>query len=202
MRATPVPTNWITSHLFQFARSHLFQFVSFVRQLIRVSPSTDTAILLTELGHLSLEQRWLQACIRFWNALVALPVDDLFGDVMYDSLQEAGTPGPRNAGFAKGVRDQCALLGFSLLPDRRGLLPDRRGLLPICLETVLQLSRLQLQSEAAKVDVCPRTCPTKGAACCKYTRWFRRTPLQCERPVHELRSLPILAKFFSCCASA
>ncbi len=77
--------------------------------------------------------------------------------------QEAGTPGPRNAGFVKGVRDQCALLGFSLLADRRGLLP-------ICLETVLQLSRLQLQSEAVNVNVCPRTCPTKGAACCKYTR--------------------------------
>ncbi len=43
---------------------------------------------------------------------LALPVDDLFRDVLYDGLQEAGTPGPRNAGFAKGVRDQCAMLGF------------------------------------------------------------------------------------------
>ncbi len=82
-------------------------------------------------------------------------MDDLFCDVLYDSLQEAGTPGPRNAGFAKGVRDQCALLGFSLLDDR----PE---LLCICLEKVLPLSRLQLQSEAVNVDVCPRTCPTKG----------------------------------------
>ena len=32
--------------------------------------------LLAELGHLSQEQRWLQACIQFWNALVALPVDE------------------------------------------------------------------------------------------------------------------------------
>ncbi len=139
-----------------------------LRQLIiniRVSPAQkQPAILLAELGHLSLRQRWLQACIQVWNVLVALPVDDLFRDVLYDSSQEAGTSGPHNAGFAKGVRDQCALFGFSLL------LADRSGLLPICLETVLQLSRLQLQSEAVNVDVCPRTCRTKGAACCKYTR--------------------------------
>ena len=151
----------------------------FLRQLIRVSPSTETAILLAELGHLSLQQRWLQASIRFWNALIALPVDDLFRDVLYDSLQDATSPGPRNAGFAKGVRDQCALLGFSLTADQPRLLP-------ICLETVMGLSRSQLQSEAVNVDVCPRTCPTEGAACCKYTRWFRRTSLQCARPVHEL----------------
>ena len=68
----------------------------FLRQLIRVSPSTETTILLAELGHLSLQQRWLQASIRFWNALVALPVDDLFRDVLYDSLQDARSPGPRN----------------------------------------------------------------------------------------------------------
>ncbi len=83
-----------------------------LHQLIRVSPSTNTAILLGYLGHLSLQQRWLQACIRFRNALVALHVDDLFRDALYDSLHEAGTPGPRNAGFAKGVHDRCALLGW------------------------------------------------------------------------------------------
>ena len=60
----------------------------FLRQLIRVSPSTETTCLLAELGHLSLQQRWLQTCIRFWNALVALPMDDLFRDVLYDSLQD------------------------------------------------------------------------------------------------------------------
>ena len=79
---------------------------------------------------------------------------------------------PRNAGFVKGVRDQFALLYFSLAADQPRLLP-------ICLETVMGLSRLQLQSEAVNVDVCPRTCPTEGDACCKYTRWFCRTSLQC-----------------------
>ena len=69
----------------------------FLRQLRHVSPSRDAANLLAELGHLSLQQRWLQACIRFWNALVAVLVDDLFCDVLYNGLQEAGTPGPQNA---------------------------------------------------------------------------------------------------------
>ncbi len=82
------------------------KYSKFPRQLIRVSPSTDTAILLAEHGHLSLQQRWLQTCIRFWNVLFALPVGDLFRDVVYDSLQEARTPGPRNAEFAKCVHNQ------------------------------------------------------------------------------------------------
>ena len=69
--------------------------------------------------------------------MVALPVDYLFRDVWCDRLQEAGTPGPRNAGFVEGGRDQCALLGFSLVADQPRLPP-------ICLETVVGLSRLQL----------------------------------------------------------
>lgn len=41
-------------------------------------------------------------------------MDELFRDLLYGSLHEAGAPGPRNTGFAKGVLDQCALVGFSL----------------------------------------------------------------------------------------
>ena len=72
----------------------------------------------------------------------------------------------------------------------RCLAADQPRLLPICLETVTGLSRLQLQSKAVNVDVCPGSCPTEGAACCKYTRWFRRTSLQCAHPVHELPASP------------
>lgn len=36
----------------------------------------------------------LQASIRFWNQVVALPAWDLHRDLMFDSLQEAVTPGP------------------------------------------------------------------------------------------------------------
>ena len=112
-------------------------------------------------------------------------MDDLFREYsLYGSLQDAGTPGPRNAGFVKGVRDQCALLGFSLAADQPRLLP-------VCLETVMGISRLQLQSEAVNVDVYPRTCPTEGAACCKHTRWLRRTLLDTVyAPVHELPASP------------
>ena len=156
----------------------------FLRQLIRVSPSTETTILLAELGHLSLQQRWLHASIRFWNALVALPVDDLFRDALYDSLQDARSPGPRNAGCVKGVRDQCALLGFSLTADQPRLLPG-------CLETVMgslghNCSRRRSMWTSAHALVRRM----EGAACCKYTRWFRRISLQCARPVHELPANP------------
>ena len=103
----------------------------------------------------------------------------------------------RNAGLVKGVCDQCALLCFSLDADQPRLLP-------ICLETVMRLSRLQLQSEPVNVDVCSRTCPTEGAACCKYTDWFRRTLLQCACPVHELpanprKALQLLRFRLGCC---
>ncbi len=81
----------------------------------------------------------------YWNALIALPVDDPFCDVFY-SLQEAVTPGPRKASFAKGERYQCVLLCS-------GIVVDQAGLLPICLEAVMKLSWLQLQSEAVDVDV-------------------------------------------------
>ena len=74
-----------------------------------------------------------------------------------NSLQDARTPGPRDAGFVKGVRDQCALLGFSLAADQPRLLP-------ICLERDCDgPTRLQLQSEAVNnVDVFPRTCMSDG----------------------------------------
>lgn len=67
--------------------------------------------------------------------------------------QEAGTAGSCDTEFAKGVRDQCALLGFSLVADYSGLLL-------ICLETVMELSRLQLQSETVSVDFRLRIYPT------------------------------------------
>ena len=51
------------------------------------------------------------------------------------------------------------------------------------------------------MDVCPRICPTRGAACCKYSRWFCRTLLQSERPVHELPANPrkVLHKLLRFC---
>ena len=67
-----------------------------LRQLLRISPSTNVAVVWSEIGFLSLQQQWLQAFIRFWNQVVMLPMGDLYRDLMFDSLQEAVTHVPLN----------------------------------------------------------------------------------------------------------
>ncbi len=74
-----------------------------LRQLLRISPSVNMAVILSDTGFLSLQQQRLQASIRFWNQAVALPAGDLYRDLMFDSLQEADMPGPFNTGFVKGL---------------------------------------------------------------------------------------------------
>ncbi len=43
---------------------------------------------MLELWDMSLQDRWLQCCIRFWNRILSLPVDDLYRDVLSDSAQQ------------------------------------------------------------------------------------------------------------------
>ena len=49
-------------------------------------PANPTKIILLELGGLSLEGRWQQGALHFWNRLVAHPEDDLYQDVLFDSV--------------------------------------------------------------------------------------------------------------------
>jgi hypothetical protein len=148
-----------------------------LRQLLRISPSVNMAVILSEIGFLSLQQQWLQASIRFWNQVVALPAGDLYRDLMFDSLQEAVMPGPLNKGFVKGLHEQCAQLGFPLTD---------LGLLPVSLKMIMHLSQLQRRIEFDDVDTCPRTCPSAGAMVCTYRRWFLRDPGQGGRPFLQL----------------
>ena len=85
-----------------------------------------------ELGRLSLPDRWLQSCIRFRNQLVALPADDLYRDVLFDSAS-AGI------GFAKHMQQACDAPGSAL----------NRYILPGGLVGVLQLPCWTLYSCAA-----------------------------------------------------
>ena len=48
-----------------------------LRQMLRISPCTNMAVVWSEIGFLSLQQQCLQASIRFWNQVVVLPVGDL-----------------------------------------------------------------------------------------------------------------------------
>ena len=115
------------------------------RQLLRISPSTGTAVFWSEIGFLSLQQQWLQASIRFWNQVVVLPVGELYRDLMFDSLQEAVTHGPLNKGFVKGLTEQCALIGFSLVD---------LGLLHVNFKVIMNLSQLQQRAGMDHVDTC------------------------------------------------
>ena len=148
-----------------------------LRQLLRISPSTNMAVVWSEIGVLSLQQQWLQASIRFWNQVVVLPMGDLYRDLMFDSLQEAVTHGPLNKGFVKGLTEQCAQIGFSLAD---------LGLLPVNLKMIMNLSQLQQRAGMDDVDTCPRTCPSAGAMVCTYRRWFLREPGQGGRPFFQL----------------
>ena len=146
-------------------------------QLLRISPSTDMAVVWSEISFLSLQQQWLQASIRFWNQVVVLPVGDLYRDLMFDSLQEAVTHGPLNKGFVKGLTEQCAQIGFSLAD---------LGLLPVNLKMIMNLSQLQQRAGMDDVDTCRRTCPSVGAMVCTYRRWFLREPGQGGRAFFQL----------------
>ncbi len=68
------------------------------------------AVILSEISFLISQQQWLQASIRFWNQVVALPAGDLYRDLVFDSLQEAVMPGPLNEGFVKGLHDESACM--------------------------------------------------------------------------------------------
>ncbi len=72
------------------------------------------AVILSEIGFMSLQHQWLQASIRFWYQVVALPAGDLYRELMFDSPQEAVMLGPLNEGFAKDLHEQCAQSGITL----------------------------------------------------------------------------------------
>ena len=166
-----------------------------LRQLLRLSPSTSTAALLAELGHLSLQQRWLQAAVRCWNALVALPAGDFNCDILYDSLQEAVAPLPWpniNQGFVKGLLAECGRVGYNLTAMQQ--------LQPTSLEIIMALAQQQQQQrEAAVTNICPHTCrqcPTAGAADCTYKLLISSTPTA------EREAVPLDVRAVSVCAQS
>jgi hypothetical protein len=175
------------------------RYVKHLKQLCGLPRSTPTETFLLELGWLSLPDRWLQSCIRFWNQLLALPADDLYRDVLFDSASTG-------IGFAKHMQQACnasgSTLNLCILP------PGGGGGLAAAPLDILQLRRLDSSAimqqrhaqqeqrlEAAALD--PRTCPSKGAATCKYLRWFRRSNAQRQaqgRYSSSLLSLPASAR--------
>ncbi len=123
------------------------RYVKHLKQLAGLPTSTHTESFLLELRRLSLPARWLQCGVRFWNQLLALPVDDLYRDVLFDSASNG-------FGFAHHLQRACRAVGYAL---DLGALQLRR------LECSANMQLRQEQQEVA-ADVDPRTCPSRGAA--------------------------------------
>lgn len=134
-----------------------------LKAFIRVPNCVPAGIVHRELAVQSLSDRWLRASLRFWNQLLQLPDGDLYRDVLFDNAQEALAG---HGGFVRGLNDACRAISFSLEIDttrfRRVDVPHVMGL----------QERLQRTQEEVTADICPRTCPSDGAASCKYIRWF------------------------------
>ena len=160
------------------------RYMKHLKALAGLPASAHTDSLLLELGWLSLSDRWLQCAVRFWNQLLKLPVDDLYRDVLIDSIAV-------RAGFAQGLRQACAAIGHDLDLEAR---PLRR----LDCAAVMQLRRDQLErTMEAAADVDPRSCPSAGAIACKYWRWFRRSDMQRreqQQRRNSLFSLPASAR--------
>ena len=106
-----------------------------LRQLLRISPSTNMAVVLVRDRCLVFTATMVAGFHQILESmLVVLPMGDLYRDLMFDSLQEAVTHGPLNKGFVKGLTEQCAQIGFSLAD---------LGLLPVNLKMIMNLSQLQ-----------------------------------------------------------
>ena len=153
------------------------QYTKHLKNMLRLPVSTHNESLFLELGWLSLPDRWLQCAVRFWNQLLALPADDLYRDMLYDSVAN-------NVGFAKGLQQACQQAGFVLDLEQQKQHLQRLD----CTAIMQQVQRQQRRSlEAADVD--PRTCPSEGAMACKYWRWFRRSDMQQRVQLRQSNSL-------------
>ena len=55
---------------------------------------------------MSLPDRWLQFCFRFWNPISSLPVDDLYRDVLSDSVLN-------NVSLTRGFQESICDIGLA-----------------------------------------------------------------------------------------
>ncbi len=99
-----------------------------LKKFAGVGCKTPTKPFLLELGWLSLEDRWQQSALRFWK-LVALPEDDLYRDVLFDSVAT-------RTGFARGLQRICSTVGHDLV-----LRPDQPRLHRLDCAAIMQLKR-------------------------------------------------------------
>ena len=141
----------------------------YIKDICGLPNGVCTDALMKELGRSDIETRWLFANLRFWNNLCAQPAGSLHFELLMDAQCEALLAGTKN--WVTGLRKACRRVGFVMpLSTERAYSVD--------IGSVMKLHARQLQQAWEGLGVCPRSCPSQGAAKCKYERWMARTPRQ------------------------
>ena len=141
----------------------------FIKDICGLPSGVSTDALMMELGRLDIETRWLVANLRFWNNLCAQPAGSLHFELLMDAQCEALLARTHN--WVAGLRKACRRVGFVMpLSTERAYCVD--------IGHVMKLHARQQQQAWEGLGVCPRTCPSQGAAKSKYWRWMARTPRQ------------------------
>lgn len=135
-----------------------------VRSLVRLGPSVSEEVVVRELGVDTLHTLWLTAAARYWNTLVMSPAHMIRKKVLFSEVIDAQRLNDCNnwaTSLAKALGDVGMALRLAWnelecvdMPELSARLAERR------------------RAKWAGVDVCPRTCPSEGAAMVKYAQWF------------------------------
>lgn len=139
--------------------------INMLRQIVGARTTISTAVLFAEIGVEPLDHVWWLRAAKFWNSLAELPPSSLYYRVALDSCADAVGGNVKN--WAGTLMKRLLSLGYALT--------IRSDSLPVI---DLDVVRCRLHAQADEVwqelALCPRTCPSEGAARCTYLRWFAR----------------------------
>ncbi len=152
---------------------------------------------MAELCRTDIEAQWLAHNLRFWNNLCDQPPGSLHFELLMDAQWEAMLAKTRN--WVWWLRRACRRVRFEM-----PLSTERAHRVNV--SHVMRLYAAAQQQARDALSVCPRTCPSAGAAKCKYWRWFGRTPrqqqqLQIFRQRQSQRRMGIYLRFRLGCSS-
>ena len=144
-------------------RTQLAQgYLQLARRLCRVCCSVCEGCSF-KLGIRLLEVLWWRQVIHFWNGLIDPPQRSMNKAVVKSEVLDATRHKVRN--WVYGVHAGLNRLGHVFQLDAST--PQR-----IELARVLELLAVRANDKWRDLDVCPRTCPSKGASLDKNLRWF------------------------------
>ena len=138
-------------------------------QLMRIicglRQSVASAIVFEELGASPIDHGWLLRAVGFWNNLAAMPDGCLHKRLALDACRAAICHNIRN--WAWGVYYACKDIGYALSIRVNGM--DK-----IDIASLRSKLSASMRADWQNLDVCPRTCVSRGARLCTYLRWFAR----------------------------